>query len=228
MGQKNVNFDGYYDEFNVFFDVKILSDKSRAILDGVIHEAKTTLGISEVLILAEYPLDSDFEPFEKARSQLLGELTVSIDAKKKTRSIISKVIPHLTYRLMWNGGTLATVSSYDPYHHAENHHTLLFKHAKKFSKTSPSLIVFVVFPWFSEKTTLHAGGAIFYRAFCRRFFCQYANDSRSPRVLLKSFVGRESIAQVTEALSGVLFLEDKSVTSDIATAQNIGGFAYLK
>jgi hypothetical protein len=104
----------------------------------------------------------------------------------------------------------------------------LFKHAKKFSKTTPSLIVFVVFPWFSESAVNpFCSSEVFYRSFSRRFFCQYAKDTRPANSLLKSFQGSETVAQVTEKLSGVLFLEDISITSMSTDDLNVKGFAYF-
>jgi hypothetical protein len=227
LGMQNANLDGYYDDFGVCFDVKVLSDKSRAILDGVIAEVKRRRGIVAV-ISPEYPLNFDYEVFQQNRPALASELENEINPTAKTTLVRSKIVPELTYRLMWGGGVLTTISTYDPYIHAEEHHKLLFAHIKKFSKVMPGLIVFVVFPWFSEKVTNQIDSTdIFYRAFCRRFFCQYAKDATPAKSFLKSFAGNESVAQVAEKLSGVLFLEDVSITSSNAHQQNIKAFAYL-
>ena len=228
LGNQNANFDGFYDDFGICFDVKILSDKSRDILDGIIAEAKTKLGISGVVISPEYPLDLDFELFQQNRNILLNELVSSVNVVAKTTLVNSTVLCELRFKLMWQGGVLATISSYDPYLHAANHHTLLFKHAKKFSTVTPSLIVFVIFPWFSEKVTTQTDSSeIFYRSLCRRFFCQYAKDTRPANSIMKSFRGSENISQVTEKLSGVLILQDLSITTKDPQTQNVLPFAYL-
>jgi hypothetical protein len=233
LGMQNVNFDGYFDEFNVCFDVKVLQDKSRQILDGIINEAKTALGI-DVSMSPEYPLDLDYELFQRHRQNLLAELKCAINSRKQTKFVKSTIIPELSYRIMWGSGVLSAIGTYDTYLHAKNHHGLLFAHIKKFSKNSPSIIVFVVFPWFSE-SLLSLGisqpdfhnNEIFYRAFCRRFFCQYAKDSSLATAFLKSFTGTETISEVTDKLSGVLFLEDNSILSSDPDLQNVNGFAYL-
>ena len=228
LGMTNVNFDGYYDDFGVYFDVKVLSDKSEDILDGIISEAKQQLGISDATIRPEYPLDLDFGLFEEKRAALCKELTGAIDIKAKTLYVKSIILPELNYRIMWGSGVLTSVGTYDPFQHAANHHTLLFKHAKKFSTTSPCLIVFVIFPWFSEKfLSLVGSNETFYRAFCRRFFCQYAKDCRKAKDVLKGFQGDVTMADVTNKLSGVLFLEDVSIESIKSDSQNVKAFAYL-
>ena len=45
---------GSYDDFDVCFDVKVLLDKSRAILDGIIEQVKLNPGISGAAIEPEY------------------------------------------------------------------------------------------------------------------------------------------------------------------------------
>lgn len=88
--------------------------------------------------------------------------------------------------------------------------------------------MFVIFPWFSESALNSKwGNELFYRAFCRRFFCQYAKDQTPARSLLKSFQGAETLAHITQSLSGALFLEDTSITAPVADDQNVKAFAYL-
>jgi hypothetical protein len=228
LGMINVNLDGFYEGFGVGFDVKALGDKSRGILDGIIKEAKTNLGIVSVVISPEHPLDLDYTLFQKNRKAILTELEAGINVSAQTTFVISRAVPELAFRLMWGGGVLSTISTYDPYAHAQNHHELFFTYAKQFSRNSPTLIVSVVFPWFSEQVTSNVGASeIFYRSLCRRFFCQYANDARPASSKLKKYLGSETLAEVTKKLSGVLFLEDKSITSSAAAAQNVEAFAYL-
>lgn len=228
LGNQNANFDGYYGDFDVCFDVKVLGDKSRDILDGVITEATRKLGSTALTIIPEYPLDLGHEEFEVNRNQLRKELESLIDVSNQATLIRSSVIPNLTYQIKWDTGVLTAASAYNPYRHAANHHTLLFKHAKKFSMIKPSLIVFVLFPWFSEKVVNpFCTSEVFYRSFSRRFFCQYTKDDRLASSILKSFQGNETVAQVTEKLSGVLFLEDCSITSSNTDGLNVKGFAYL-
>ena len=228
LGGQNANFDGYYDDFGVCFDVKVLGDKSRDILDGIIAEVTKKLGVSGMSVSPEYPLDLGFEEFEFNRKKLQVELEASINVGERTSFIKSTVVTELNYRIKWDAGVLTTVSTYDPFQHAANHHTLLFKHAKKFSRNEPSLIVFVIFPWFSEKVLIpFCSSDVFYRSFSRRFFCQYAKDTKPANSILRSFQGTETIAQVTEKLTGVLFLEDTSITSSNTDDLNVRGFAYF-
>lgn len=228
FGYQNANFDGEYKDFNTYFDVKILSDKAGIILSGIFKDVQKKTGRSNFSISPEYPLDIDFEVFQNNRKQLLDELLSSFTGTQEPSSINSQVIPDLRYAIMWGSGVLMTESTYNPYLHAKNHHNLLFKHAKKFSKVNPSLIIFVIFPWFSEKiSSLGKANEIFYRSFSRRFFCEYAAKPTEAKDIFKKYIGEDSVFEVTKKLSGVLFLEDKSITADTPTAQNVEGYAYL-
>jgi hypothetical protein len=199
-------------------------------LDSVISRAKEKLGIRKITIIPEYSLDQDYEEFERNWKILLTELEAAIDVKAQPKYFRSKAMPELSYRLLWGPGVATTVSAYDPYIHAEKHHKLFFTKAyvKKFSKAMPSLIVSIVFPWISESVTIRSAVTeILYRALCRRFFCQYAKDTTPATAFVKGFQGNQTVAQVTERLSGVIFLEDASITSSTPELQNVKGFAYL-
>lgn len=228
LGYQNANFDGEYKDFNICFDIKILSDKTGTILTGIFKDVQKRIGRSNFSISPEYPLDIDYEVFQKNRKKLFDELVSFLSCDQEPLSIKSRVIPELRYGILWGAGVLMTESSYHPYLHAKNHHNLLFKHAKKFSKVKPSLIIFVVFPWFSEKISdLGRANEIFYRSFSRRFFCQYAGKPKKAKDIFKNYSGEDSVFDVTKKLSGVLFLEDKSIMANTPTIQNVEGYAYL-
>ena len=45
--------------------------------------------------------------------------------------------------------------------------------------------------------------------------------------VLKSYKGNETISEVTDKISGVIFLEDTSIESTDTASLNVKGFAYL-
>lgn len=229
LGGNETNCDGYYEDFNVSFDVKILGDKSKKILDGLITQVTKSLGVSDsVLVIPEYPPDMSYEIFENCRNALRLELEKELRVGKGLVSVKSAVVADLNYRMTWVPGIVATTGVYSPYRHASEHHTLLFKHAKKFSRTMPCFISFVHFPWFSESVVSQFSGShAFYRSFCRRFFCQYMRDSRPASDMLGPFKGSETVSQVTDKLSGVLFLEDTSLIPMPPDDLHVKGYAFL-
>lgn len=223
LGKVDTNYDGFYDDFGVYFDVKAMTRKARMILDGIIAEAIKTLGLTGVTITPEYREDSDFSVYEENRAALLSELRNALDGKKPNR-VESGVLPHLCYRILRGAGTVAAVSEYSPYEDAKNNHTLLFTHAAKFSISAPSVIVFVWFPWFSGLSHPFGFNRIYYRSFCRRFFCQYMRDERAARDVMEDFNGDITMQEVASSLSGVLFIEDNT---SIKPEEKREVFAYL-
>lgn len=228
-GMSGANFDGYYPEFGVSFDVKAFKDKIGDILSNVIKIAKNSAGDPTISIKPQYPLDADYTLFEGSVRALSEELSAGIKADSKAHGIVvSSVVKGLSYQFARVARNLFSSSTFDTYHAAANQHQLLFRHAKKFSRTSPSIIVFVVFPWFSDVTHQVFGEqSIFYRAMCRRFFCGYLRDSRPASDLLDDFDSSVTVCELTRHLSGVIFLEDNSVLVEGNAKETTSGFAYL-
>ncbi len=79
----------------------------------------------------------------------------------------------------------------------------------------------------SPSTTNPWSNEIFFRSLCRRFFRQDVNNTNQATTRLPAYQGNETIAQVTQSLTGVLFLEDKSITAPNPLDQNVKGFAYF-
>ena len=65
-GQKLTNEDGYWKDFDAYFDVKILSNPIKDVIDGVIKRSVVNAKVKGLCnILAEYPLDDDDEEYIK-------------------------------------------------------------------------------------------------------------------------------------------------------------------
>lgn len=228
-GMTNVNFDGHYPDYGVSFDVKVLQDKIGSMLKKLIGRVKAGISMPNLSIQPEFPIDMDFHEFDGKHQKLAIELEEGLQNTHLTGSIKSKVVPGLSYHYRRDSGCLTSVSCYDPYEHARNHHRLLFQHAKKFSKISPSVIVFVVFPWFSE--SIFSGGItsneVFYRAFARRCFCQYMNDQTLANQLLEGIDDTVNISEVSRAVSGVIFLEDNIIMEGDVENLRMKAFAYF-
>lgn len=111
LGGQNTNYDGFYPDFDVCFDVKVLGDKSLDILRGIVAQAKSALAVPNVLVRPEYPLDMPFEEFQQNRKALLAEMQSAIGAGAKTTFVKSAVLSGLSYRLSWGPGLLTTVST---------------------------------------------------------------------------------------------------------------------
>jgi len=92
----------------------------------------------------------------------------------------------------------------------------------------PSIIVFVHFPWFSEKLCFpNEGNTIFYREFARLFFDSYKCVNDEARIYNSAFKTPISAYEVTKKLSAIVFLEDKSILSNTPNETNIDAYYYV-
>lgn len=213
MGMQNANHDVRLKTFGVSMDTKNLSDKTSQILEGIFDDFHKAKGIKSMLIVPTYDHDEDFTPYRDNRKKLLDELVNGVDVKAKTPRFTSQVVPGLSYEFAWDAGAYTSVGSYSPVAHATRHHTLLFGHIKKFSRVEPTAIVYVMFPWSGERVFLGFGKETFQKEFGTQFFNNYLGSTD----LAKKFNGKvkSSITtdNVTRHLSGVIFLDDGSITA---------------
>lgn len=228
MGFSNANLDGYFSNFDFYFDTKVLSDKSGQIVDGIIEQVKNILNISGLTIHPSFNGDLPFEEFQKKRNKLLNELLDGIRPESKTSYIKSTIVDSLSYRLLWGAGVSSGESEYSPIEHAKNHHTLLFQHVKKFHRNKPTIIIFVNFPWFGEKIPPFDGvKESFYSNLSKNFFNGYSGKG----ILGKDINGKIKsdilASEVTEHLSAIIFMDDHSILGDCNEKNHIKTRSYF-
>lgn len=216
FGMKNINYDLCIPSMGVVSDFKILSDKSGGILDGIFEEFRSIKGINKLTILPEYPEDEDYDIFQKERTNLLKELVEEIDLTLRPSHFRSKVIDGLSYRFGWEAGVIFAESSYDSKTHAANHQRLLVTHAKKFSRKEPTLIIFVVFPWASEKIMLFSTTGIpqeFIHNLGSIFFDTTTTIQTKAKTMNKKIKSDITLADISRHLSGIILIEDNIILS---------------
>lgn len=211
MGMQNANHDMRLKALGVSMDTKNLSDKTRQILDGIFDEFRKIKGIASMVIMPTYDHDDDFAPYIVDRPKLLAELVSGVDVKARTPRLTSQIIPRLSYEFAWDAGAYISASSYSPVEHATKHHTLLFGHIKKFSRVEPTAIVYVMFPWSGETVFNGFGKEEFQTEFGRQFFNNYLGSADLASKFNRKVKTQLSAEDVTKHLSGVIFLDDKSI-----------------
>ncbi|MDP2174224.1 MAG: hypothetical protein Q8J62_10665 [Candidatus Cloacimonadaceae bacterium] len=226
LGKDAANLDGYIEEMSLYFDIKCFKDNVTDILEGIYKELKQVLGRDDYTIRAEYQMDIAYEDFKGNRRDLLLELGKNL--KPGITYLQSKVVQSLKYRILWGKGVLTTQHPYNPYRHAENYFRLFFNYANKFVLSKPTIIVMVVFPWFNHViSNFQNSNEILYRSLSRRFFCQFRNDKTELSTFNSKFKGNESLYQVSNSLSGIVFLEDDTILSNVPDRVNVKSYVYL-
>lgn len=214
LGMTHANHDLRFPQLGVALDTKMLTDKTGGILEGVFKDFRKNKGIKSLVINPSYNPDDDFAPYAEHRRALLKELVDNVDVHVRPPRLVSRVIPYLSYNFMWDAGVSVGVGEYSPRTHAEHHHRLLFGHAKKFSRVEPTVLTMVTFPWageqalgFDEEVTRE-----FFRTLGERFFVDYLSSTEQAHSFHSKFQTAISAAEVTRHLSGLVFLEDRTIT----------------
>lgn len=222
LGMQNANFDVHTARFNLSLDVKQLGDKIGGILRGIFKDVLRAKGIANLSIIPSYSMDDPYELYETNRALLCKELDTLVDVKQRPPGGASCVIPGLKYQFAWEAGVYPGISTYYPEEHAKNAHKLLFQHAKKFSKVNPSAIAFVHFPWVGERLVPIGDAELrFFKGMASHFFYDYSGSALLAGSLNRKFKGNILADDVARYLSGVIFLQDRTVTSKDPTSLNV-------
>jgi hypothetical protein len=221
FGMQQANFDVEISKLQLSLDVKLLGDKIGDILRGFFENVLNAKGIARLSIIPTYPRDDSYERYEKNRAALYKELLKLLDVRQQPLGAPSGVIPELRYQFAWQPGVFSGVSTYSTDEHARNAHTLLFQHAKKFSKVNPSVIVFVHFPWAGERLPPMGDAPLrFFKGMARHFFYGYSGSNVLAASLNKKIKSNILAKDVVPHLSGVIFLQDETITSDDPNSPN--------
>jgi len=227
LGKSAANLDGFVEDRPLYFDIKCFKDNVTEILEGIYKQLEQHLSRTDFHISAEYALDISYDDFQLKRNDLLNELKSKI-VPPTTKYVKSSVVSNLTFRILWGAGVQTAERTYHPYSHAENYHKLLFNYANKFVKDHPTVIVLVVFPWYNLVVSDFSNGNIkLYRALSRRVFCQYKHDNTKFKIFNSKFTGNQTIYEVSNNLSGIIFLEDNTILSKEPDKTNAKSFVYL-
>ena len=225
FGKHEANLDGYIEDLDFYLDVKCLRDNVAHILDRIYKKLKFRIR-EDFTILAEHPLDISFEEFKHQRDAIFNDLIYQIKPGI-TKIVSSNILPYLRFNLKWGPGINTAERTYNPFAHAENFHKTPFNYVTKFVKDRPSIIVLVTFPWFNQVINDFAGfNQVFYRAMARRFFLQYKNDATKFKSYAPGFNGEHTLYEVSQNLSGLIFLEDNTILSENPEITNVKAYAY--
>ncbi len=228
LGKTAANLDGFAENVSLYFDVKCFKDNVTEILNGIYKQLRQHFNRDDFHISAEHALDISYDDYKRKRNDLFNELKAKIVPSKKTKYVNSSVISNLSFRLLWGAGIQTVERTYNPFSHAENYHKMAFNYANKFVKKKHSVIVLVVFPWYNLVVSDFCNSNIqLYRALSRRVFCQYRHDSTAFSAFNSKFSDTQTIYEVSNTLSGIIFLEDKTILNEEPAMTNVNSYVYL-
>jgi hypothetical protein len=203
------NLDIEFADIGVYTDVKVLKDNVRELLEGIYKEVWP---LKRPLIAHEFPLDANEKTIREKRMAVVSELKTADSAK--LTSVRSNSVTDLSFRLEWATGAVLTEGIYSPQRHAEETEKLPFLHIKKFVRDQPFFLTFVSFPWYNNRiTSFDSSNLRFYRALANRVFCAHKTAPPLMSAWSPKFSGAETVYDVSRSLTGLLFLEDQSISS---------------
>lgn len=108
---------------------------------------------------------------------------------------------------------LSTMRQIEPYKLAIDYKYKILDYYNKLLIDKPSLITFVINPWFNQElNTSDDFINTFYRALSRRVFMELTNDSTDMSSIFPELAGKNlKISDVASKVTGIIFINDNSV-----------------
>jgi hypothetical protein len=223
-----ISIDGFFKNFNVYFDVKSFKNNVSEILKYVVRKVHDKFPNHNFHIVPEYPRDFSYDVIEINRNNLIEEIASAIKSSGRPQFVKSNIVDQLGFRLQWSRGMVLTESLYNPYQHAMNMSETIFDDCHQFVKDAPFFLIYVVFPWYNNIVNdFRNQNRDFYRAFSRRVFCEYMHDRTPYSDFNPEFSGSQTRFEITQKLTGLMFLEDKIITGSGSEDYNIEAFVYF-
>jgi len=187
---------------NLLIDVKILSDKEQRIIQDL---CDTETNGTEVTILPEISYQLEYGTVTSNVKKIIAEIKVAINSNQSNYK--SDVIEDLSYKIQRGHGVLMAVGTHHPYQYAENEHKLVFQHFNKLHLTIPTMLVYVIHPWYSNSSLangLEKSNELVFRSIARRLFIQYKNKK----------VATHLPNNAAENLTALMFIVDNSTKNE--------------
>lgn len=188
---------------HLLLDVKILADKEKKIIQDICNELTKD---TDIHILPEISYQLEYGAVTSKIKEIKNEIQ-EIITDSNQNNFRSKIIEDLSYKIHKGKGVSMACGSYDPYQYAENEHKLIFQHFNKLHTEVPTILVYVLHPWYSDHVLccgFKESRAIPFRSMARRLFVQYKNKKINDRLP----------ENATQYLSGIMFIIDNSTINE--------------
>ena len=211
-GRVESSFDGKIskNEFNQVFEVKSLTDVSRAMIDNIIKAAKSrNTGVWE--ITAGYNQDIEYSKIEENFATILNGLNQTI---RGNGSMYSPEGYNLTFLIYYQPKrVLTSESTYSTLDHAQALKYYVLNHFDQLFINEKNLLIYVVHPWFNLiNTNDFLGKQEFIEHFSQSCFEDLTNSEEKIKDVFPKWNNvKLEIKEVAQRISGILFLFDNNV-----------------
>lgn len=187
---------------NLLMDVKVLADKEQRIIQDLCN--KETDG-TDINILPEISYQLEYGIVTSNIKNIISEIKTAINSTQSNYK--SSVIEDLSYKIQRGHGMLMATGTHHPYQYAENEHKLVFQHFNKLHLRIPTMLIYVIHPWYSNSTLasgFEESKELLFRSMARRLFIQYRNKQ----------INNALPNNATENLTGLMFIVDNSTKNE--------------
>ena len=225
IGKKEVDIDlSFTLHFTkVYMDIKAYKPTHYEITDRIIEIIKKTGNYSNILIGLENLNGGNFFEASKDLTNEIKSGAIITNIKSaianKNKLYIHELSSGNKYRFRIEYPneqgitTLITEDSIDPYYKAYNNKYKFLNYSNKLLISEPSLLVFVVNPWFNrELYEANDFSKRYYRAVTRRVFIELSQNQTKMNELFVDIENEElKVSDVAGKITGIIFIEDKSI-----------------
>lgn len=228
IGQKEIDIDLSLDlaTKRIYSDVKSMIPTHIELADLILNRLQKVtsksflIGVDDIYDFDYLRTKSDLVK-EIRNGDLLNELKNCINQNKKYLSKTLSSGEKIDFRISYpkpgkKNNVLTTMRVMDPYKLADNYKYKVLDYYNKLLVKEPSLITFVINPWFnqelnSDKKFLE----VFLRSLSRRIFIELNKDKTDLAILFPELSGNNiTIEEVSKKISGIVFIYDESITKE--------------
>lgn len=232
LGQKTIDLDLEIElsTKTIYTDIKCFVPIHQELTDLLISRVSEKVDIGKFLIGVDNIYEVDYLRLKadlqsEVKSDLILALIKALEEKQVTYCHKLKSGKSLNFRMAYpkpgaNNIVLQTLREYDPYSLAKDYRYKIIDYYSKFLFTEPSLITWVINPWFNSE--MNGGPSDFRKAFlrslARRIFMDISNDTTMmSQYFPKKFKGKNnmSVSEISKLVSGVIFIFDNSIQGDL-------------
>jgi len=228
IGQKEIDIDLSLNltTKKIFSDVKSMIPTHIELADLIINRLQKItsnsflIGVDEIYDVDYIRTKSDLIK-EIRDGDLLNELKNCIDQNRKYYTKTLSSGEKMDFRISYpktgkRNNVLTTMRQMDPYKLADNYKYKVLDYYNKLLIKAPSLITFVINPWFNQelntdKRFLEA----FLRSLSRRIFIELKKDTTDLATIFPELSGKNlTIGEVSNKISGLIFIYDESIMKE--------------
>ena len=241
IGQQEIDLDISLDlspTKKIYTDVKCLIPTHTELTDQILNRVKSKtknqdylIGIDDLFDVDYLRTKADFVS-ELQSGNLINELEKCVNENttyySHTLKSGNKASFSISYSKSGTNTVLFTIREIDPYRLAIDYKHKILHYYNKLLIDEPSLIIFVINPWFNQELNDSIGEffSTFLRSLSRRIFMELTKDDTDMGTIFPKLIGKNlKISDIAKKITGIIFIKDNSIMQSGADINDV--YIYL-